>query len=88
MKQSTVAAIAASNLMMFTGLVNAEGTHPSPAIPVENEPTTMIKCNVKKTKSEIQYTNNTEDLVYLCTADKSCVNEITRGKMTLTILKK
>lgn len=80
LKRSTVAVIAATNMMMFTGLVNAAGTHPSPAIPLDDS-TNMWKCNVKKTRSLIQFPNNTQAQVFICTADSSCDLEITCGKM-------
>ena len=42
-KRSTIAAIAAMNLMMFTGLVNAADESPSP------EPDPKTKCNYTET---------------------------------------
>lgn len=64
MKRSTVAAIAATNLMMFTGLVNADELSPSP-----QEDAT--KCIPKKTDAiEILRINNVNVRanVFICEA--------------------
>jgi hypothetical protein len=63
-KRSTVAAIAASNLMMFTGLVNA----------VEESPSPMVgggECVIDKFATNLFYAinNRVENVpVYICTA--------------------
>lgn len=82
-KRSTVAAIAATNMMMFTGLVNAQSILPSPAdllIPLIDKGN-MLKCKVRKQKANIAYPNGTNALIFYCIADKSCSDEITCGKM-------
>ena len=75
LKRSTVAVIAATNIMMFTGLVNAAGTHPSPVIPLDDS-TNMWKCSVKKTKSLIQFPNNTQAQVFLVPVFRECPKDL------------
>lgn len=62
MKRSTVAAIAAMNMMMFTGLVNAAEASPS----TYKVHVLMGGCNVEVTCEEVEYANATKREVARC----------------------
>jgi hypothetical protein len=60
-KRSTVAAIAASNLMMFTGLVNAANISPSPLPEGDEE---MATCEM--ITELVDYNESNNESVYSC----------------------
>ena len=74
-KRSTVAAIAASNLMMFTGLVNAHEESPSPMVGGG-------ECVIDKIDTVLNYTINNRVVpveVYICSAT-GCEKQLDCGQ--------
>lgn len=76
-KRSTVVAIAATNMMMFTGLVNAIHISPSPETQSFRN---MKACKVHRSEHDYTYPNKSTAKVWGCTALKSCKYIINCGE--------